>query len=599
MPTDLRPVADVLVTVPGTTRVARTNAGGAFSFGELPVPAVGAKLAIAAVAPGFGAWSAQVPAVPGDEVILRVMLHSVPFSTDIPSHAEVRAARIAADSAAPAAIGGGGRFGMSVPLGGVVPPAASCQGYTSRQERPRAIRLYTEGTVVTLNLNEYIKGVLGIEWGSGSPPESLRAGAAAATAWAWYQILHHEPGHTTPQGQCYDVENSQGDQVYNPAYSTDKTDRAVDYAWNFNMQLNDGPFYSQYRAFLVTDGEGCGAGIPSDPEAGEWMSQDGANACASSGKTWIDILKLYYYDLGASITFDLAYADHFTGDFDGDHREDFAVWRPQPPGTLGADWQILYANGGQTSLNYGQDGDTPVPADYDGDGRTDLGIFRPTLGGTDWYAMSVWYGTEIRTKDFGQPNDIPVQGDYDGDGSADFAVFRPSSSGSDWFIAFADVAGSTAARDYGTVGDTPVPADYDGDGRTDLGIWRPSSTAGVPDWYLKAMSGLEIMTKDFGQPRDYPVPGNYDTDGEVDLAVFRPSSGADWYRYTQAGATLTPIDYGQVGDIPIAADFDGSGVTDDLTVWRPSSPGVDWYSRSSLDGATSTKDWGRPGDIPA
>ena len=57
-------------------------------------------------------------------------------------------------------------------------------------------------------------------------------------------------------------------------------------------------------------------------------------------------------------------------------------------------------------------------ADFDGDSRNDLAIFRPSSG--------LWAVRDVTRVYFGGTGDEPRPGDYDGDGIADIAVFRDS-----------------------------------------------------------------------------------------------------------------------------------------------------------------------------
>jgi len=61
---------------------------------------------------------------------------------------------------------------------------------------------------------------------------------------------------------------------------------------------------------------------------------------------------------------------------------------------------------------------TPA-ADFDGDSRDDPAVFRPSSG--------LWSVRGITRVYFGGSSDQPYPGDYSGDGIADIAVFRPSS----------------------------------------------------------------------------------------------------------------------------------------------------------------------------
>ena len=62
---------------------------------------------------------------------------------------------------------------------------------------------------------------------------------------------------------------------------------------------------------------------------------------------------------------------------------------------------------------------TTVPgADFNGDSRDDIAIFRPATG--------LWAVRHVTREYFGGASDTPVVGDYDGDGKADIAVYRPT-----------------------------------------------------------------------------------------------------------------------------------------------------------------------------
>lgn len=111
---------------------------------------------------------------------------------------------------------------------------------------------------------------------------------------------------------------------------------------------------------------------------------------------------------------------------------DLAVWRP---GTTNGIWYVLGGPGSaQTSYWWGAPTDIPVPGDYDGDGKTDFAIWRPSNG--QWWIIRSSNGTDY-AETYGQAGDIPVPADYDGDGKTDLALFRPDSPSSGlgtWFI---------------------------------------------------------------------------------------------------------------------------------------------------------------------
>ncbi|HMH50507.1 MAG TPA: FG-GAP-like repeat-containing protein [Candidatus Acidoferrum sp.] len=288
------------------------------------------------------------------------------------------------------------------------------------------------------------------------------------------------------------------------------------------------------------------------------------------------------------------------GDFDGDGKTDYTVYRPST-----GEWFAFTSAAGFHSLVFGSPassglGDTPVPADYDGDGRTDLGIYRKATG--EWLI----YGTDFgfRTLVFGAPassglDDIPVPADYDGDGKADLAIYRRATG--EWLI-YGTASGFRTVV-FGAPGaagldDIPVPADYDGDGKTDLAIYRRATG----EWLIYGTaSGFRTVV--FGSPApndfgDIPVPADYDGDGKTDLAIYRQATG-EWYIFGSLSGFQTRA-FGapasaRLGDVPMPGDFDGDGKTD-LAVFRSTTS--EWLVNRSVDGQTQTTTWGTTVDIP-
>jgi len=245
-------------------------------------------------------------------------------------------------------------------------------------------------------------------------------------------------------------------------------------------------------------------------------------------------------------------------DFDRDGRADIAVFRPSD-GT----WYNL--NSGVPMVQWGTNGDIPVPADYYRRGQPDYAVWRP--GNGTWYIRGRF---PIR---FGQAGDTPVPGDYRGDGYIQPAVFRPSTG--TWYIHDYAYPYSTRAVQWGQSGDVPVPADYNKDGVTDFAVWRPSDGT----WYIKDIGNFQ-----YGTTGDIPVPGDYNGDGMTDIAVFRPGNGT-WYVRGQGS-----VQWGMVGDIPVPADYNGDGRTE-YAVFRGYS-GF-WYIKNQY-----SPQWGTLGDIP-
>ena len=284
-----------------------------------------------------------------------------------------------------------------------------------------------------------------------------------------------------------------------------------------------------------------------------------------------------------------------TADFDGDLKDDVAVYRPlkislyELNGPSAAVtmfssvtrrmwftgvWQVLGSTGLELFISDLEirDADVvPVPADYDGDGVTDLAHWSSSSGRWVTYESGNHHRwTEVTH--LGSALSIPVPADYDGDGVADIAVVEP---GGLWQML------EGQPRQFGSHGDIPVPADYDGDGTADIAVFRPSDGT----WHV-----AEQFDVSFGAPGDVPVPADYDGDGRVDVAVFRPSI-ATWYVRGQFQVT-----FGLPDDTPFPLDIDGDGRAE-LIVSRPTDG--DWFLFDPRTGFSETIFYGEPGDVVA
>ncbi len=258
------------------------------------------------------------------------------------------------------------------------------------------------------------------------------------------------------------------------------------------------------------------------------------------------------------------------GDYDGDGKNDYAVWRQSD-----FRWLVKRSSDGQlfSSVPWGSVNapynDIAMQADYDGDGKTDPAVWRRADG--KWYflqssqnyapAQAIEWGSSAPEFD-----DTPISGvDYDGDGRADLTVWRKSpdpARNGHWYVllsskgydrnvsgGYVDIAwGSTAAE----FNDTPLSGiDYDGDGKTDLTVWRKSpDPARNGHWYVllsskgydRNVSGgyVDIAWGSTASAYDdVPVPGDYDGDGKANLAVWRRANGT-WYVKSPLSPTPTP-----------------------------------------------------------
>ena len=291
-------------------------------------------------------------------------------------------------------------------------------------------------------------------------------------------------------------------------------------------------------------------------------------------------------------------------DFNGDGKTDFAVVRNTGGGAGGQVTWYYNLNGTSTSAGFewGISTDTYVPADYDGDGKDDIAVWRGSSAIPAFYILQSGTNT-VRTDDFGQAGDDPkVVGDYDGDGKDDVAVYRAGASAGDqsiWYFRGSLTPANTSTRLWGQNGDFPMPGDFDGDGKNDFCVQRGVSGQGT-FWTLLANGNTQPVLY-YGLSSDVIAPADYDGDGKTDLAAIRGVGGALqwWIRSSQSG-NVTSVTWGaSATDFATPGDYDGDGKADPA-IWRPSATAGQsaFWALGSQNGNVIVSSWGQNGDYP-
>lgn len=276
------------------------------------------------------------------------------------------------------------------------------------------------------------------------------------------------------------------------------------------------------------------------------------------------------------------------GDFDGDGKTDYAIYRPDN----GQWWVRRSSDGSYFVFTFGLSTDKPVPADYTGDGKADIAVWRPNTG--EWFIL--------RSEDFsyysvpfGLSTDKPVAADYDGDGKTDIAVWRESNG--TWYI-----QKSTGGFDFfvfGTTGDKPVPADYDGDGKADISVSR------ITAWWTRQSSNGAVFASAIQNYSAFPTiptyffPGDFTGDGRADQALYSEVVYNWVYRNNSVGGgNIVYIgnhpDF-VPGVIPIPGDYDGDRKLD-IAMFNLNN--FSWRVSNANGSLISTFNWGTGGDIP-
>ncbi|MEP6703246.1 MAG: VCBS repeat-containing protein [Acidobacteriota bacterium] len=283
-------------------------------------------------------------------------------------------------------------------------------------------------------------------------------------------------------------------------------------------------------------------------------------------------------------------------DFNGDGRTDWVVVRNVGGGGAGQlrwFWNINNSAAPTAAVDWGLNSDFLINGDFDGDLKDDIAVWRPDAALSAAFYILNSAGSTVRIERFGQTGDNPtVVADYNGDGTDDVAVYRPGAQ-STWFFRTTP-NGAVSYIPWGTTGDVVAPGDWNGDGTADFGVQRPNASSG--DFWIRLSNGTVQPVQSFGSSTDFVVTGDFDGDAKTDLATGRAVSGAIvWFWRPSGGGADQQVQFGLVGDIPAPGDYDGDGKTD-VAVFRS---GV-FYARSTTSGAVSYFSLGAAGDrVPA
>ncbi len=272
-------------------------------------------------------------------------------------------------------------------------------------------------------------------------------------------------------------------------------------------------------------------------------------------------------------------------------------------------WYTKLSGNGATGVGQLGDAatDTVVTEDFDGDGKDDLAVWTQAPATQANFKILQSSTNTVRVSFFGQTGDDPaVVGDYDGDNKADVAVYRcppaTGAAGQCFFFYRGSLNNPNGNITYvpwgfGTDGDFfPYVGDFDGDGKNDFCIQRsnPSATAQGQFVLLKSM-GLGVEYINWGLSSDFLIPGDYDGDGKTDLCVRRTVGGLrQHYVLTRTGAT-SQTQWGITGDVSAPGDYDGDGKTD-FAIWRPDANNTAnnyFWVRNSMTGSVTQFEWGQ------
>jgi hypothetical protein len=165
--------------------------------------------------------------------------------------------------------------------------SSGCSRWTSTTTPPDYIRVYRNqsGRIDKVAFRKYVVTVLGHEWPGYLPHAVIAAGAVASKQYGWYHAMHPRQ---LRDGRCFDVRDGIQDQLYRPGSARVVQDHfdAVELTWDITLLKADRFFMTGYRAGQKG---ACGS------DANGWkLFARTATRCANNGKTYLQILKIYY-----------------------------------------------------------------------------------------------------------------------------------------------------------------------------------------------------------------------------------------------------------------------------------------------------------------
>ena len=262
-----------------------------------------------------------------------------------------------------------------------------------------------------------------------------------------------------------------------------------------DASLGDKPFSADM------DGDGMVDLVVWRPSDGTWYwltSTTGYNYANASARQW-----------GNASLGDVP----MMGDMDGDGKADLVIWRESNGTFYWLTSSTNYSYPSARAVQWGNSslGDQPILGDFDGDGKQDLAVWRASNGFWYWIGSSANYSyASAAGVQWGNSGlaDKPLTGDVDGDGRTDLIVWRPGNGTWYWLKSSTGYTYATqgqAVWGNSSLGDIPTIGDFDGDGRADLAVWRTSNGT----WYwLTSSSGYSAAAangKQWGLATDIPV----------------------------------------------------------------------------------------------
>lgn len=292
----------------------------------------------------------------------------------------------------------------------------------------------------------------------------------------------------------------------------------------------------------------------------DWRRGD-VMVALSTGTTLSPATKWHdFFAIGAEVP--------LVGDFNNDGRDDIALFKRSAAGDQAGDVIVALSNG--TSFGapqlwhpfFGLGDELPMVGDWNGDLRDDIAVFKRTSPGAQAGDVLVALSTgssfgpsQLWHSDFAFGADVPVVGDFNADQADDIAVLRRSSTPGQEGRVLVALSSRTSFGPasiwhwfFGVGQEVPVVGDVNGDGRDDLAIFKRSTVGDVRmgDVVVARSNGYwfgtpEVWHDFFGIGDELPAFGDLDRDGRDDALIFkRTGSGSTATGYVLAAINAAP-----------------------------------------------------------
>ena len=218
---------------------------------------------------------------------------------------------------------------------------------------------------------------------------------------------------------------------------------------------------------------------------------------------------------------------------------------------LSPEYRLRNGATSQTWIDYAGNGWTPFTGDWDGDGRDEVGAYNPNATGSE-FRLRNRDGSQTFYSFAGGAGWVPLAGDWDGDGRDEIGAFNPNLATNQFRLLNRDFSQTWIT--FAGAGWTPLVGDWDGDGRDEIGAYNPNVTGS--EYRLLNRNGTQTFISFAGALGWVPITGDWDGDGKDNIGAFNPGLSTDQFRLLNGNGTQTWITFAGPGWTPLSGNWE-------------------------------------------